>query len=547
MSFRRGTDITARNIALSDLLDGIEAGEIVLPAFQRDFEWQETEVASLVATVMAGWPAGSLLLMRGRPKFFEPRPFEGSRRQADSVQYVVLDGQQRLTALYNALRNSGEHVYAVDLSLVETDSEMAERLEEAIKIYKRPEWEALWRGTSTLVPLYALTSAADYFEWRDGVVERAPEGERRELSAQLSAAYKDFLGTVNTYQFPAVILERDLPSAAVARIFERINKGGLRLSTFDLLVARAYTDEWNLRDRWDSARADTDLIELYLGDDGLPLVQAMSLRSTRRDIRRPALLALDESEIRQGWDGAVDAMESALEFVASSGMRHPNWLPYKTLVIPLAALAHDHDLSRHRDLLDGWLWTRSFNQEYDVASSTKAAADYLLLDEVMRGVAAAPSFNIDLDVLWRATRRGQAALWRCFLSFLLRAGAIDPYRGAPLVQTPDRTGDVAVSSLFAKRSTPDPLSPHLWILSQVLIERGAQHKARGRSTLAAILDVKAREPAAFGPRLRSQFLNGEALVDAAGNPEGLMRERLALIRESVDRELSHVQVAPGRR
>src|SRR5882757_4617441 len=136
---RAGTDITARPLNLADLLDGIEDGSVVLPDFQRDFEWSEAEVVSLMATVMAGWPAGSLLLMRGAPTFFSTRPFKGAPRRDVEPTYVVLDGQQRLTALSNALRGTGDLVYAVDLDVVGDDPGATEQLEEALRVFTHDE------------------------------------------------------------------------------------------------------------------------------------------------------------------------------------------------------------------------------------------------------------------------------------------------------------------------------------------------------------------------------------------------------------------------
>lgn len=542
---RPGTDITARPLRLSVLLDGIADGSVVLPDFQRDFEWSEGEVASLVATVMVGWPAGSLLLMRGAPRFFATRPFEGAVARAATPAYVVLDGQQRLTALFNALRGVGPFVYAIDLDAVDSSSDFAERLEEAIRIFSREDWDAQPSFGSTpsaqLVPLFALTSAADFFDWRDTTVSNLEPTARDRALAALSDAYKSFLGTVNHYEFSSTILEPDLPAEAVARIFERINKGGLRLSTFDLLVARVYTSSWNLRDQWERARRETDFVDIYLGDEGLPVVQGIALR-TVGDVRRPALLELPAPTLTEEWDSAVEAMEQALQFVATTGMRHPAWVPYRALYLPLAALAHQFDLSMHRPLLESWLWARSFGMDYDVASSTKAAADFALLRQAMADPAAAPPrFRLDPSLLWRATRRQHAALWRSFLSLLLRHGARDPYSGQALVESPTHTTQSVVSSLFARPTTADPAAAHLWVLSQVLLQRGAQHRSRGRAVLAAVAEARANEPA-VADYLETQFVDAALLQEAAGNAESLMMDRLRRIETYLTREFPLITV-----
>lgn len=532
------SDINTRNIDLSILLDGISSGQVTLPAFQRGFGWSDGEIVSLVATVLFDWPAGSLLLMRGQPQFFDTREFAGLETESALPDYVVLDGQQRLTALHRAFRGSGPSVFALDVDALEKAEESAEELEGAVNVVSRAEWsETEERNTSEgrlLVPLFALTSAADYFEWRDALVSRLPLNDREGASARLSYAYKALLGTVNHYEFPSVVLEHDLPTEAVARIFERINRGGLRLSTFDLLVARAYTPTWNLRDEWESARDDSDVLELYLGEEGLPIAQSLALRAIG-DIRRPAIIDLKREIIHDEWEPSVRAMEDAVQFVMGSGMRNPSWLPYPTLLIPLAALARDFELEEHRDLLDSWLWARSFQMEYDVASSTKIASDFTALTEALGGTGPI-EYRVDIDTLLGATRRGRAALWRAFLSLLLRRGAVDLPTGEPLVLAPGEAGAVSVTSLFPGRGT-DEEAPHLQILGFVLM-----HRRRGQKHALTQFLVRGAEPKPEeGGRLATQFLEPSSEPPFA-RPNAVMSRRLQAVRSYVEAEFPHIQL-----
>jgi hypothetical protein len=520
------TDITPRPLELTSILDGIAAGTVVLPDFQRDFVWGQGDVLALIATVMVGWPAGSLLLMRGIPTFFMTKEFQGAPVQQDEIEYVVLDGQQRLTALYRAFRRSGGVVYAVSLDDLPEGRPSAEVLEEALRTYSLAEWDATMsieaQARARLVPLFALSSASDYFQWRDRVVAAAAPAVRRGLSEDLARAYKDFLGNVNHYDFPAVILDNRLPTEAVARIFERINRGGQELSTFDLLVARSYSRDWNLRDEWNRARSESSLINAYLKENGLPIIQALALRRVQ-DIRRPALLNLDRNLIQEEWQTSVESMEQALQFLVSSGMRHPEWLPYETLPIPLAALAPDRPLNDHREQLEAWLWGRSFAGEYDVASSTKIAADYLMLGDTL-AARGRRTFAVPTNRLLGATRRQGGSLWRAFLSLMLRRGALDPFDGDPLVPDPGAAAETTVVSLYPRTANRED-APHLRLLSQVLVRRGRRRGTGRAGALLELLQV-ARGHDAVDDRLRSQFLPEAAgLEEAALDPERLWAAR----------------------
>lgn len=548
-----GTDIVARQVDLAVLLDGIQDGTVVLPDFQRDFEWSEGEVASLVATVMMDWPAGSLLLMRGSPAFFQTRPFVGVARKAPKTAYVVLDGQQRLTALYNALRGSGDHSYAVDLNrlesvegnsegvanAIEAGAVSAEDIENAIDVWKtdRPPGRSDLAGKLP-VPLTALSSAPDYFEWRDHYVDVLGDTEWKDTAkARLTRAYKDFLGTANAYRFPAVVLENDLPAEAVARIFERINRGGIQLSTFDLLVARAYSVEWNLRDEWQRAKDELEYVEHYLEDDGLLVAQGLALRE-EGDIRRPALLRLSPRTIQDEWEDSALATEIASEFLIKSGMRSPKWLPYRTLLIPLAALARDHDLETHRDLLESWLWSRSLGVEYDVASSTKISADYQMLDHALL-LGGDPKFEIDVSWFSTATRRQHGALWRSFLSLLLRRGARDPFLGSPLM--PEVSDAVPTTAALFRKTGDEPSSPHLRVFGQLLLERGGAKRFKGRTALAALRDA-ALSDQQVAANVATQFLPDPSSADWSDDPDRLIGLRLAGVVAYIASEMPRIRV-----
>src|SRR5438552_863177 len=103
---------TARMMDLQDLLQGIDDGTIALPDFQRDFDWSDNEVKALIVTVLNGWPAGSLLFMRAYQRF-HIRPFEAGPTPSPEPSLLVLDGQQRLTALYHAFYGRGPYVYVL--------------------------------------------------------------------------------------------------------------------------------------------------------------------------------------------------------------------------------------------------------------------------------------------------------------------------------------------------------------------------------------------------------------------------------------------------
>ena len=93
--------------ALGDLLNLIENGSIQLPDFQRGWVWDDHRIRALIASVSQGYPVGALMSMEtgGNGVRFSPRPFEGVSLHGKQPDFLMLDGQQRMTSLYLSLRN----------------------------------------------------------------------------------------------------------------------------------------------------------------------------------------------------------------------------------------------------------------------------------------------------------------------------------------------------------------------------------------------------------------------------------------------------------
>ena len=104
-------DTTKTN--LKDLLAAAHTGKLQLPDFQRDYVWDEDGVRSLLASIAKGFPVGALLtLERGGSVEFKPRglrgtPFEHKpEEECPAPETLLLDGQQRMTSLYQAISYS---------------------------------------------------------------------------------------------------------------------------------------------------------------------------------------------------------------------------------------------------------------------------------------------------------------------------------------------------------------------------------------------------------------------------------------------------------
>ncbi|EFK33228.1 MULTISPECIES: DUF262 domain-containing protein [Chryseobacterium group] len=108
-------------LSIADAIDKIDYNQYLLPAIQRDFVWSSGKIEMLFDSLMQQYPIGSMLLWRVEGNNTQNQRFYGILKkyrerflnrseEVDTKKLpsfeVVLDGQQRLTALYLGLKGS---------------------------------------------------------------------------------------------------------------------------------------------------------------------------------------------------------------------------------------------------------------------------------------------------------------------------------------------------------------------------------------------------------------------------------------------------------
>lgn len=482
-----------QNYSLSKLLEGIDRGSVALPDFQRDFDWTTNDVRSLLATVVSGWPIGSLLLT-GNPmqKIFNLRPIDQAPPLIADIETIVLDGQQRLTALYHALYGHGAMRYGLRIDLVD-DEQTIDSVDEAIVAFPADEWGKKYKTpgdqlASSLVPLTALRDAASFFEWRDAA-QQVTHTDR-----DLTDLYRRLLSGLHNYDVPAVVIHPDVPPAGIARIFERVNRMGMPLGTFDLVVAKSFSPSFNLRDEWARARQDYPRLDAFLGDDGLGVLNVIALRTTE-NVRQRAVLDMPGSAVRDGWQSGTRAMDDAIRFLSSRlGVWNPDWLPYKNILTILAALSYDRNLDEIEDRVILWFWKTAFERRYDVASNTRAVADYQALLDLGEPPWQEGPIRLVREDMLECNRRQFGTLHRAFTCFLASLEPGDVLTRESLNASSLEQGvlpEAQMVALFPSSYYFDTAVPgHLLTLAMVLAS-----KASSRKVASTAFDLLEDDPA----------------------------------------------------
>src|SRR5688572_16206431 len=102
-----GASFDSSKTPLQSLLTAADNGKLQLPDFQREWVWDDDRIRSLLASISESFPIGAVMMLQtgGENVRFKPRPLAGTHPHLLHVapETLLLDGQQRLTSLYQAL------------------------------------------------------------------------------------------------------------------------------------------------------------------------------------------------------------------------------------------------------------------------------------------------------------------------------------------------------------------------------------------------------------------------------------------------------------
>src|SRR5271165_4400219 len=99
--------IEARNRTLPSWFARIRERQIALPRFQRFEAWDHSRVTQLFNMILRELPIGAALVLEiGDSEPFISRTLVGAPKIGEKITEHLLDGQQRLTALWRGLKNN---------------------------------------------------------------------------------------------------------------------------------------------------------------------------------------------------------------------------------------------------------------------------------------------------------------------------------------------------------------------------------------------------------------------------------------------------------
>lgn len=422
------------------LLDELHNGQLALPDFQRSFVWAPDATRELLVSIIRSFPAGALLFLQGGSERFQARTVENAPPLAVVPSHLVLDGQQRLTSLYQAIYGVGPSRFFLDLGALISGSEV----DEAVKWFNadraRAFESAQAQADALLMPLSAVRDGGAS-RWRDEVVDLRNDDDPAAVRSLLREAERTHIDPLVQYGFPVTVLPATTELEAVCTIFETLNRTGKPLTPFELISARAFAGGLSLRDYWEAATSQHPILDDFRVEPYY-LLQVIALR-LGNSCKRSVVLELPSDDIARHWDEVTQDMAAALTLLRDEcGVLVEKWLPYRPMLIPLAsawrevAKAIGPEEGARRGKLKRWFWCSSFTGDYESSSASLAERDAPLLKTWLFG-GPEPAVVAEFDwkrERWRSVTTRQQGLYKATMALTLTEHPRDFYTAAPLTR-----------------------------------------------------------------------------------------------------------------
>lgn len=401
--------INAQNRLLPDWFTRVRTRQLVLPRFQRFEAWSHANVTQLLNTILQGLPVGALLILEiGNEEPFVSRPIVGAPEDGERIVEHLLDGQQRLTALWRSLHNNYEdRTYFVYLQPDEETgmpyyvNSIGRWKKDGDKEY-RPFWVndpvQLWKNRMIPLHLFAPGDEATerYKAWARLAIPDAEE--REDVSEQRSAIRQQ----IATFNLPFLSLPVATSRETALDVFIRMNTSAAPLKIFDVVVAQVEASlGQSLHDLIADIRTACPNIADYYDVEELSLY-ASALLQGRPPSNKTYLDKDFGPRMLENWDDLISGIQRVVAFLEEERLFDAQRLPTDLVVPILTALwgrtSDGLDAEgRSRMIYRTYLWRAFFTNRYEKSTSSRALTDFIEIRELIQNSSARPPTVFDLE------------------------------------------------------------------------------------------------------------------------------------------------------
>lgn len=417
--------------SLKQLILDIDDKKIFLPEFQRDFVWEISKTYDLFDSLVKDIFIGAIIY--GIPSFDiairgidnRKKITKGKKRAALEVKTItkkeiedinkiggnfrlVLDGQQRTTSLYRALKGTDEVWFvAKNEDEVQNTSFENAKLEELLEeISGEQDSERLSIKLSDVWDIeqndyddeeikekfFFQTSYYQTYCNDDGFNIKSEFKKYRNLRKKIADLFK------SEKLLSFYLLDMNLEKFVV--FFERSNTRGVQLNFIDILAAKLYTGNFNLKEKIKNFQQQNPNYEL------VPEIIVRSIayiKSSPKEINRNYILtSLNADDFKEWWDKLCIWYKVTLDYLFQNKfIISQDWMPYENMLIPLMNFLKEiggdfHQMNpQQKKFIDYWYWNSVFSLRYSGSSNERIIEDSNILIQIARSkkINSASFFN----------------------------------------------------------------------------------------------------------------------------------------------------------
>lgn len=395
---------------LIELMKEVDSGAAQLPDFQRGWVWDDGRIRALILSVIHNFPVGAAMFLEygNESIHFKHKPIEGSPANPTmEPNELILDGQQRLTSLYNALYSRNPVHTKTDkgkdidryyyLNIVKAldpkadDEEVVISVPESKKITsdfgRKVDIDISTREQEFKLKMFPLNIILDTSEeqnWQNEYYKYY--NYDAEVIKQFTELFSKVINPTQQYQMPVILLDKTTPKEAVCQVFENVNTGGVSLTVFELVTAIFAMDDFQLRKDWEERKKkyfSGDLLSKVTATDFLTALTLLSSFKSRRTVscKKKDVLALTLDEYKKYADILCKGFSLAEKLLMEERIFSSADLPYSTQLIPLSTICtvlvdgNKIHTTSVKNRVKQWYWCGVFGELYGSANETRYAND----------------------------------------------------------------------------------------------------------------------------------------------------------------------------
>lgn len=385
-------------------LEDFEKGIIRIPAFQRDFVWNNEKKLELFDSIKRGYPIGSILFWRPDNDFEDNIDFEIKNigtyiiPQRTIDFFYILDGFQRLSTLFGCLINP------LKTNLERDDEEWFEKFNiiynldtERFEINKKRNFEDL---EIYKIPLYKLVDGKEFFEFQRKMLRLNIDSKKEQKYLK---TYEDLSVKIIDYTIPSIDLIGGNLKEAID-IFARVNSTGSVISDQWKLSATTNFGDFRLGSLINEALSKISKYNFYDKKSKENAFRELIFRSIQSSF---GLLYLDNKNTDVATLSSKDNFQEvvvkvlnvsvlkAIEFLYEVvGVLNYDLLPANMQFIFLVEYFNINEFPNEKEkkVLSKWFWQTTFSNYFTIYNPSKRKKAFEVFQNYAKGETENPLF-----------------------------------------------------------------------------------------------------------------------------------------------------------